>query len=143
VRPIPVGFEGRLAVLVTEEMTVDFGELGRIHPVYATYWLARHLEEAGRKVILPFLEPGEEGIGSAVSVRHLAPALPGARLEVVVEHVETRGNRVLVHGSATAEDGELIGEGQTEQTILPKHVIERRIAAAPGSGRPGRQRDSS
>lgn len=129
-RRIPPGFQGRLSVVVTDEMTVNFAELGRVHPVYATYWLAQHLEEAGRKVIEPFLEEGENGIGSAVSVRHLAPALPGTRLDVVCEFAGMRGNRVLVNGRVTADDGEVIGEGETEQTILPTEAIERRIAAA-------------
>jgi fluoroacetyl-CoA thioesterase len=110
-------------------MTVDFEELGRVHPVYATYWLAKHMEEAGRKIILPFLEDGEEGIGSAVSVRHRAPAVPGTRVEVVAEHVRTDENRVLARCVARAGDV-VVGEGETEQTILPKRVIAERIAEA-------------
>ncbi len=78
-RPIPDGYEARVSVVVTEAMTVDFEELGRIHPLYATYWLCKHMEEAGRKIIIPFLEDGEDGIGSAVSARHLAPAVAGER----------------------------------------------------------------
>jgi len=136
-RPIPEGYESRLAVVVTEAMTVDFEELGRVHPVYATYWLCKHMEEAGRKVILPFLEDGEEGIGSAVSARHLAPAVVGQRVEVVAEHVVTERNRVRVRCRATNEAGDLIGEGETEQTILPRERIEELIRAgtrADGSG---------
>jgi fluoroacetyl-CoA thioesterase len=128
-KPIPPGYEGRVEVVVTREMTVDFEELGRVHPVYATYWLAKHMEEAGRKIILPFLEDGEEGIGSAVSVRHRAPAVPGTRVEVVAEHVRTDENRVLARCVARAGDV-VVGEGETEQTILPKRVIAERIAEA-------------
>lgn len=137
-RPIPDGYEARLAVVVTEAMTVDFEELGRVHPVYATYWLCKHMEEAGRKIILPFLEEGEEGIGCAVSARHLAPAVPGQRLEILARHVATTGNRVHVACRATNAVGELIGEGETEQAILPRERIAARIAAAEaqlGSGR--------
>ena len=126
-RPIPDGYEARLAFLVTEAMTVDFEELGRVHPVYATYWLCKHMEEAGRKIILPFLEDGEEGIGSAVSVRHLAPAVGGQRIEVVAVHVGTAGNRVTVRCRATTAAGVLIGAGETEQTILPRKRIEELI----------------
>ena len=67
-RAIPPEFTQTLEVLVTDDMTVQFGELGAVHPVYATYWLARHFEEAGRKVLLPFLESGEGAIGSQVDV---------------------------------------------------------------------------
>jgi fluoroacetyl-CoA thioesterase len=129
-RPIPPRFEGRISVVVTDEMTVDFEELGRVHPVYATYWLARHMEEAGRKIILPFLDEGEEGIGSAVSVRHHVPAVPGARIDIVAAHDRTEGNRVYARCRAQSESGELIGEGETEQTILPREAIAARIASA-------------
>jgi flavin reductase (DIM6/NTAB) family NADH-FMN oxidoreductase RutF/predicted thioesterase len=133
VRPIPQGYEGRVSVVVTEAMTVDFEELGRIHPLYATYWLCKHMEEAGRKIIIPFLEEGEEGIGSAVSARHLAPAVAGERVDVVAEHVLTERNRVKVRCRATNEAGRVIGEGETEQTILPRERIEGLIRAAAGA----------
>ena len=128
-RPIPPGFEGRVEIVVSDEMTVHFEELGSLHPVYATYWLAKHMEEAGRKVIIPFLERGDEGIGSAVSVRHLAPALPGMRVEIVAVHAATDGNRVLARCRAWSEIGDLVGEGETEQVILPRVRLEQRLAA--------------
>lgn len=128
-KEIPVGYEGRVSLVVTDAMTVDFEELGRIHPVYATYWLAKHMEEAGRKIILPFLEPGDDGIGSAVAVRHLAPAFPGMRVDVAAEHTRTDRNRVHASCRAWNELGDLIGEGTTEQTILPRARLEARLAA--------------
>lgn len=139
-RPIPAGYEARLSVVVTEAMTVDFEELGRVHPVYATYWLCKHMEEAGRKIILPFLEEGEEGIGSGVSARHLVPAVAGEQVDVVAEHAGTERNRVRVRCRATNAAGDLIGEGETEQTILPRERIEAAIrAAGRDGGRVGRE----
>ena len=132
-----------MTVVVTEAMTVDFEELGRIHPLYATYWLCKHMEEAGRKIIIPFLEDGEDGIGSAVSARHLGPAVVGERIDVVAEYVMTKKNRVIVRCRATTEAGRVIGDGETEQTILPRERIEGLIRAAAGvdppreSGEPG------
>ncbi len=127
-RPIPLGHQATVEVVVTPEMTVDFEELGPVHPVYATYWLARHMEEASRKLLLPFLEPGEDGIGHALSVRHLAPALPGMRVRVVAEHVGTAGNRVEARCRAYHELGDLIGEGATTQVVLPVAALEARLA---------------
>ena len=118
-RDIPQGFEQKLSVVVTEEMTVNFEELGKLHPVYATYWMAKHMEEAGRKIILPFLEEGEEGIGSGVSVSHLGSALPGMRVDVVAVHERTEKNRVYVRCTASNQLGDVIGTGSTEQVILP------------------------
>jgi|SRR5579884_1336289 len=126
-RPIPLGYHAGFETTVTSEMLVDFEELGAVHPVYATYWLAKHMELVGRKIILPFLEEGEEGIGYAVSVRHLAPALAGMRVRVEGEHVGTEGNRVTVRLRAEHELGDLIGEGETVQVILPAWKIRERF----------------
>ncbi|MDM7324437.1 MAG: thioesterase family protein [Thermus sp.] len=123
-RSIPIGFEAVFETVVTPEMTVNFEELGPVHPVYATYWMAKHMELAGRKIILPFLEEGEEGIGSYVEVRHLASALPGMRVRILARHERTEGNRVYASMEAYNELGDLIGRGRTEQVILPKAKVE-------------------
>ena len=73
-RPVPAGESAVLDVVVTPAMTVDFDELGPVHPVYATYSMAKHFEEAGRKLLLRHLEAGEAGIGSAVSVEQIGRA---------------------------------------------------------------------
>ena len=101
---IPEGFTQTLSVTVTDEMTVNFGELGRLHPVYATYWMARHFEEAGRKIILPFLEDGEGGIGTQVDVTHTASALPGMRVTVTATFERQEGRRVTARMVAVILD---------------------------------------
>ncbi|MCS7059164.1 MAG: thioesterase family protein [Meiothermus sp.] len=128
-KPIPIGYQAIFETVVTDEMTVDFEQgdpqLGKLHPVYATYWMAKHMELAGRKIILPFLEENEEGIGSKVSVDHQASALPGMRVRIVAEHLRTEGNRVHARCTAWNELGDRIGEGYTEQVILPKEKLRR------------------
>ncbi|MDP9765310.1 thioesterase family protein [Deinococcus enclensis] len=123
-QPIPAGFTQTLTVTVTDDMTVDFGELGRVHPVYATYWMAKHFEEAGRKIILPFLEAGEGGIGSQVDVTHTASALPGMQVTVTAVFERTEGRRVYATMRAVNELGDEIGTGTTTQVILPQARID-------------------
>ena len=77
-----IGEEARLEVTVDREMLVDV--LGRrIHPVYATAWMVKHMEDAGRLVVEPYLRPGEDATGYSISVTHERPATVGDRLEVV------------------------------------------------------------
>ncbi|MCD0176180.1 thioesterase family protein [Deinococcus sp. 14RED07] len=121
---IPEGFTQTLSVTVTDEMTVNFGELGRLHPVYATYWMARHFEEAGRKIILPFLEDGEGGIGTQVDVTHTASALPGMRVTVTATFERQEGRRVTARMVAVNELGDQIGHGTTTQMVLPQARID-------------------
>lgn len=126
-RPVPVGATARLDVIVTADMTVDFARLGRVHPVYATYTMAQHFEEAGRTLLLDHLEPGEEGIGSKVAVEHLAPAWVGDRLTVEARCTGVEGNRLTVSCTATADDGRVLGTGSTEQVVLPREVLDRAL----------------
>jgi fluoroacetyl-CoA thioesterase len=131
VKPIPPGHQARLEVRVTPEMTVNFGlddpRLGALHPVYATYWMVKHMELVGRLILLPFLEDGEEGIGSAVEARHLAPALPGMKIVLEGVHERSEGRRLWVAVKVWSELGDLIGEGRTEQVVLPKQLLEARF----------------
>lgn len=132
---IPDGYSARVSFVVSEEMTVDFDELGPGPALYATYWMAKHMEEAGRKIILPFLDEHEDGVGFSVSVTHLAPAAPGTRINVDARHERTEGNRVFAVLTARTESGEVLGEGATEQVILPKaRVEEMSVAAARRTG---------
>ncbi|CAM3548797.1 thioesterase family protein [Deinococcus frigens] len=128
-RPIPDGFTQTLTLTVTDEMTVDFGELGAVHPVYATYWMARHFEEAGRKIILPFLDDGEGGIGSQVEVIHSGPALPGMAVTVTATFAGQEGRRVHARMRAMTELGDEIGHGSTTQFVLPQARIDANFEA--------------
>lgn len=126
-RPIPDGYTTSFELVVREHMTVDFEqpepEFGKLHPVYATYWLTKHMELVSRKIILPFLDAHEAGIGHEVSVRHLGSALPGMRVELTAQHRETVGNRVYAVCEAHNELGDKIGEGGTTQVILPEEKL--------------------
>ena len=125
--PIPVGAAAELDVVVTPEMTVRFDELGPVHPVYATYSMAKHFEEAGRKLLLRHLEPGEAGIGRSVSVEHLGPSWVGDALRVTARCVDVRGNRLTCECSAVDTDGRELGRGTTVQAVLPQETLEARI----------------
>lgn len=124
-RPIPVGYGTTHELLVTEAMTVDFEDrtdprLGKLHPVYATYWMAKHMELVSRKIILPFLEEGEAGIGYSVEVTHLASALPGMRVTLTARFERQERNRVHASCRAVSQLGDLLGTGSTVQVILPE-----------------------
>jgi len=129
VRAIPDGYEAHHVIVVDERMTVDFEvvddpKLGPLHPVYATYWLAKHMELVSRKIILPYLDDGEEGIGYRVEVDHLASALPGMRVDIQGVFNRQDRNRVHVDCRAVSELGDLIGVGATVQVILPTVKLE-------------------
>lgn len=128
-RPIPDGYETRHEIVVTEAMTVDFEDredprLGKLHPVYATYWLAKHMELVSRKIILPFLEEGEAGIGFEVAVKHVASALPGMRVTLTARFERMERNRVFATCQAVSELDDVLATGSTVQVILSEERLE-------------------
>lgn len=132
-RKVPPGFTATHEIVVTDAMTVDFEDrrdpaMGRLHPVYATYWLAKHMELVSRKLILPFLEEGDAGIGQSVSVTHLTSALPGMRVSLTARCERHDGNRVQATCQAVSELGDVVGEGATVQAIVSAEKLERGFA---------------
>ncbi len=53
-----------------------------IHPVYATAWMVRHVEEAGRLLVEPHLGPDEDATGYSISITHQRSAAVGENIEV-------------------------------------------------------------
>ncbi len=120
------GTAAEVDLTVTEAMAVHFDELGTVHPVYATWMMIKHMEEAGRKVILPFLEPDEDAVGYAIDVVHLAPTPVGARVRAraVLERVDGR----RIHCRVEAHNArEKIGEGRTVQILLSRARLDARF----------------
>ena len=132
-KPIPEGTTATHTLTVTEAMTVDFEqstpELGKLHNVYATYWLTKHIELVSRKIILPFLEPHEEGIGFEVSVKHLASALPGMKVTLNATFERAEKRRIYARCEAFNELGDKVGEGTTTQVVMDRGRLEAGFAA--------------
>jgi fluoroacetyl-CoA thioesterase len=134
-RPIPVGYQAGLDVVVAAHMVAEFDTLGPVHPVYATFWMARHMEEAGRTMLLPFLDGTEDAVGEAIQVSHRALALPGTRLTVTAAYASTAGSRVVARCTAQAAGGEVVGVGETVQVVMPRAALLERLARLREGGR--------
>ncbi len=120
------GAWAEVSVVVTEEMVARFDELGLAHPVYATWMMVKHMEEASRKLILPYLEPHEEAMGHAIEVVHLAPTPVGMRVlsRAVLERIE--GRRIICRLEAFNER-ERIGTGRNVQVVVSKDYLLRAL----------------
>jgi len=119
---------GQTAVVqatVTPDMFAQFG--GQVvHPAYSTVSMVYHMEWAARKIILPYLEDHEEGIGGAVSVKHISPTTEGETVTVTATLTEIRDNIIITKVEARNER-ELIGIGEVKQVILPKERIKQML----------------
>lgn len=123
----PRGETATLEVTVTDDMTARVADQ-QIHPVYGTTALVQHVEEVCRKLLVPHLEPGEEGVGYQIEVTHRAPVPVGAKLTLTAEVAQVGAQRltceVLVrHGTR------IVARGSFEQRVVDRDAFEAEIAA--------------
>jgi fluoroacetyl-CoA thioesterase len=110
---------------VTQDKLAAF-DAGVVHPVYSTFALGRDVEWACRLFVLEMKEPGEEGIGSYLSIDHLYPAPLGSRVQVEATLEAVTGNEVACTYEAYA-NGFLIAKGRQGQKIIDKARFDRLI----------------
>jgi len=108
---------------VKPEDTAIF-DSGPVHPVYATFAIARDAEWVCRLFALEMKEEDEEGIGTYVSVNHLSPALVAEEVvfEALIKKIEK--NEIVCGYKATCGI-RLIAEGENKQKILQKTRVEQ------------------
>ncbi|NLU93223.1 thioesterase family protein [Chitinophaga sp. Ak27] len=100
---------------------------GNVHPVYATFALARDAEWCCRLFVLDMKDDTEEGIGVQLTIHHMAPALIGSEVlfTATVSHIQQ--HEISCTYTATV-NGRLIANGTQVQKILKKEKLERLFA---------------
>lgn len=119
-----VGDEASLEVTVTDEMLVDLGGR-RIHPLYATAWMVRHMEEAARMLIEPHFDPGEEATGYSVAVTHERPARTGDRLTVTARVTAIDLSECAAEVTVVGSHGH-VGSGRVVQRYIEAGRFEEK-----------------
>lgn len=125
---LELGREESIKITVTEDMYAAFeGEV--IHPVYSTVAMTYHMEWVSRKIILPFLEEHEEGMGASVQLKHIAASPLGSVVSLTATVIELRENFVKTKVTAQNHLG-VIGKGEVVQVILSKESIANKLKQA-------------
>jgi fluoroacetyl-CoA thioesterase len=120
---LEIGTKATIKITVTTEMFAQFDGIV-VHRAYSTVAMVYHMEWVSRLIILPFLEEGEEGMGGAVSVKHLAPSPEGARLTIIAEQIKCDGN-ILLTKTEVSHGDQPIGIGEVKQVIVSKKKINK------------------
>ncbi|MGB3179886.1 MAG: hotdog domain-containing protein [Cyclobacteriaceae bacterium] len=95
----------------------------QVHPVCATFALARDIEWASRLFVLEMKEEGEEGIGTMLTVNHSSPAFVGEEV-VITATVESQEGNSLVCTYEAKVGERTVATGRTGQKVLPKNKID-------------------
>jgi len=127
---IPIGARGERTLLVTTDVAISF--LGADGPrVLSTPNMIQNMEMTCRNLVLQFLEPGHDTVGTHVNVAHLAAAPMGVSVRFLAEITGVDGRRVTFHVEAWDEK-EKIGEGTHERGIINIAKFATRLAAIKG-----------
>ena len=122
---LKLGNSADVTITVTPEMCPAFDDVV-VHHVYSTWSMAHHMELAARKVLAPHLEAHEEGIGSHLSIDHLAPTPLGHQVRIVAEAIELGPSTLICDVIAyhVRRDGQkIVGRGRQIQRILPRDKL--------------------
>ena len=113
-------------ITIDKERTIGFmGEEGR---VYSTPNLVRDIEHTCRDLILEHGDAGEDSVGIEVSLRHLAPTLPGMMAEITVTVSAVEGRKVTFDVAAK-DNLEAIGAGTHSRFVVDKAKTVERLKA--------------
>jgi predicted thioesterase len=94
-----------------------------VHPVCATFTLAREIEWTTRQFVLDMRGEDEEGVGTFLSIDHKSPAFIGDEVAITARVESLTGNELICSYKARVGD-RLIAEGKTGQKILPKKKLD-------------------
>jgi len=116
----------QLSLTVQAADTAAFAA-GQVHPVYATFAVARDAEWACRQFVLEGKGPNEEGIGTFVEVQHHSPAKPGTQVTYTATVESHERGHLICRWEARAGE-RLLASGRTGQKVLPKERLEELFA---------------
>lgn len=129
---LQIGRSAEVNFTVTPEMCPHFDGI-LVHPVLATWTVVHQMEVAGRKLLAPHLEPGNEGIGAHIRVDHRSPAPIGSHVRVVATATGVTANRLTCRVAAYCGP-RLLAEGEFVQVVMSKArlagLIERHLNRA-------------
>ena len=105
-----------------------------VHPVCATFTLAREIEYASRLFVIDMLEHGEEGIGTFLEIEHISPALVGDRLDLQAFREMQKGEVVFCKVEVKCGT-RIVSKAKTQQKIVSKERFNKNLSRLAGDGK--------
>ncbi|PSL42636.1 putative thioesterase [Chitinophaga niastensis] len=121
--PFQPGHTKHFSRIVRPEDCATFDN-GNVHPVYATFALARDAEWCCRLFVLEMKEETEEGIGTRLTIEHSSPALVGSRVDFTATLTAIHQHEITCSYEAVTGT-RLIASGIQVQKILKREKLEK------------------
>jgi fluoroacetyl-CoA thioesterase len=103
--------------LLVTAFTPDFSGFADLPPVFATAFMVGFMEWACIEALRPYLDDGENTVGTHVYLSHVAPTPMGMRVTVTVELMAVKDRTLRFRVDCYDECG-LIGSGFHERTVI-------------------------
>lgn len=117
------GDSKQTSYVVTGEDVASFkGDV--VHPVCATFTLAREIEWSTRQFVLEMREEDEEGVGTFLTIEHKSPAFVDEEIIFTAYYETLTGNELICSFEAKV-GGRVVATGKTGQKILKRERINR------------------
>lgn len=131
---LSVGAVGTLTWIVDASMVITLGGDPRA-TVFSTPNMILLMERAGREALRPYLEPGEESVGTEVNIQHVGGAGIGAAVIGKATVTQIDGRRISFNIEAWAGD-RLLGRGtHTRALVQVNRIIENLQKTIEDTGR--------
>lgn len=124
---IPIGAQREDTVVVTPELAIDFLGVDSAR-VLATPRLIGLLEATCRNLLLAYLDPGQDSVGTHVDVRHLAATPLGIEVRLRAKIASVDGRRVNFQVEAY-DELEKVAEGTHQRFIVEVARFAERVSA--------------
>lgn len=123
---LQAGATSSCRITVDKPRTVDF--LGENLRVYATPELVRDFEVACREFLLGYCDPGEDSVGTGISVTHSGATLLGMGVDITISVKAVEGRKVTFELLAK-DGGEEISRGEHGRFMVDVEKLRARVAA--------------
>ena len=132
---LTIGIKGQAEVLVTEDITAREVGSGTV-AVLATPMMIALMEKTCLQSVRPFLEEGQDTVGTHVDVSHTAATPVGMTVRCESELMEIDRRRLVFRVTAR-DDAGVVGEGTHERFIIDTVKFQAKaVLRNPVSSRP-------
>lgn len=127
------GATNTYSVKVTDALTVpqvstDYPHFPGMPSVFATGYMVAFAESACMGVMAPYLEDGEDSVGTAIDMDHTAATPVGLTVTATATLTSIEG-RSLIFDVVLRDDAGVIGQGTHRRAVIDRAKFDARVAA--------------